>query len=75
MWALRKGAAGLSPGQRLSLARVDADNKQLYKAYLMKEQLREVFKAKGERGKALLAGLIAWCQRCRIPEFTAWPER
>jgi transposase len=71
MWALRKGAAGLSPGQRLSLARVAADNKQLYKAYLMKEQLREVFKAKGERGKALLAGLITWCQRSRIPEFTA----
>ena len=37
----------------------------------MKEQLREVFKAKGEHGKALLAGLMAWCQRCRIPEFTA----
>jgi transposase len=71
MWALRKNSAGLSPGQRQSLAQIAADNKQLYKAYLMKEQLREVFKAKGEHGKALLAGLIAWCQRCRIPEFTA----
>jgi len=71
MWALRKNPAGLSPGQRQSLAQIAADNRQLYKAYLMKEQLREVFRAKGERGKALLAGLIAWCQRCRIPEFTA----
>ncbi len=71
MWALRKNPAGLSPGQRQSLAQIAADNRQLYRAYLMKEQLREVFKAKGERGKALLAGLIAWCQRCRIPEFTA----
>ena len=54
-----------------SLAQIAADNRQLYKAYLMKEQLREVFKAKGEHGKALLAGLIAWCRRCRIPEFAA----
>jgi transposase len=71
MRALRKNPGGLSPGQRQSLAQIAADNKQPYKAYLMKEQLREVLKAKGEHGKALLAGLIAWCRRCRIPEFTA----
>lgn len=71
MWALRKNPGGLSAGQRASLAQIAADNKQLYRAYLMKEQLREVFKVKGGRGKALLAGLIAWCQRSRIPEFTA----
>ncbi|MGH3285643.1 MAG: ISL3 family transposase [Streptosporangiaceae bacterium] len=70
MWALRKDPGGLSGGQRTALAQIAADNKQLYKAYLMKEQLREAFKAKGQHGKALLAGLIAWCQRCRIPEFT-----
>jgi transposase len=69
MRALRKDPGGLSPGQRASLAQIAADNKQLYKACLMKEQLREVFRAKGGHGKALLAGLIAWCQRCRIPEF------
>jgi transposase len=71
MWALRKNPGALSPGQRQSLAQIAADNKQLYRAYMMKEQLREVFRAKGARGRALLAGRIAWCQRCRIPEFTA----
>ena len=74
MWALRKNPGGLSGGQRTALAQIAADNKHLYKAYLMKEQLREVFKAKGERGKALLAGLIAWSQRCRIPEFTKFAK-
>ncbi|MGH3248163.1 MAG: ISL3 family transposase, partial [Trebonia sp.] len=64
-WALRKNPASLSPGQRQSLAQIAADNRQLYKAYLMKEQLREAFRVKGEHGRALLAGLIAWCQRCR----------
>jgi transposase len=37
----------------------------------MKEQLREVFKVKGESGRVLLAGLISWASRSRIPEFTA----
>jgi transposase len=69
MWALRRNPASLSAGQRTALAGIAADNKQLYKAYLMKEQLREVFKVKGEHGRALLAGLIAWAQRSRIPEF------
>jgi hypothetical protein len=56
MWALRKNPGGLSPGQRQSLARIAADNKQLYRACLMKEQLREVFRAKGERGKQCWPG-------------------
>jgi transposase len=35
----------------------------------MKEQLRDVFKAKADGGAALLAGLLSWCSRSRIPEF------
>ncbi|MGH3319819.1 MAG: transposase [Streptosporangiaceae bacterium] len=41
----------------------------MYRAYLIKEQLRELLKAGPRHGRALLAGLIAWCSRCRIPEF------
>ncbi len=69
MWALRKDYRKLSPGQRGALAAIAADNKQLYKGYLIKEQIREMFKVKGDAGKALLAGVIAWARRCRIPEF------
>ena len=69
MWALRKDYGKLSPGQRGSLAVIAADNKQLYKGYLIKEQLREAFKAKGADGKTLLRGMTAWAHRCRIPEF------
>ncbi len=39
MWALRKDYRKLSPGQRGALAAIAADNKQLYKGYLIKEQL------------------------------------
>lgn len=70
MWALRKDGTRLTGNQRIALAKVAADNEPLYRAYLMRDQLREAFKVKGDHGKALLHGLIWWMQRCRIPEFT-----
>jgi transposase len=68
-WALRKKPGNLTTGQRTALAGIAADNKPLYKGYLIKEQLREAFKVKGEHGKSLLRRLTAWAHRCRIPEF------
>jgi transposase len=70
MWALRKDYRKLSPGQRGTLAQIAVVNKPLYKGYLIKEQIREAFKAKGEDGKSLMRGVTAWAHRCRIPEFT-----
>ena len=70
MWALRKDQGKLTPGQRGSLAEIAVTNKPLYKGYLIKEQIREAFKAKGEQGKSLMRGVTAWAHRCRIPEFT-----
>jgi transposase len=69
MWALRKDYKKLSPGQRGSLAQIAVTNKPLYKGYLIKEQIRAAFKAKGEDGKSLMRGVTAWAHRCRIPEF------
>jgi len=43
----------------------------LYRAYLLKEQLRAVFAAKGHRGRVLLCGWIAWARRSRLAEFVA----
>lgn len=69
LWALRKKPANLTGGQKSALASIAADNKQLYKGYLLKEQLREALHVKGDDGKRLLRGMIAWAHRCRIPEF------
>lgn len=44
-------------------------NARLYRAYLLKEQLRMVFAAEGRPGRSLLAGWIARARRSRIPEF------
>lgn len=69
MWAIRKKPQNLTAGQRTALAGIARDNKQLYKGYLIKEQLREALRVKGAHGKALLAGVIFWAVRSRIPEF------
>jgi transposase len=70
VWALRKDQQKLTPAQRGTLAEIAVVNKPLYKGYLIKEQIREAFKVKGEHGKSLMRGVTAWAHRCRIPEFT-----
>ena len=70
MRALRKDERKLTPAQRGTLAQIAVVNKPLYKGYLIKEQIREAFKVKGDQGKTLMRGVTAWAHRCRIPEFT-----
>lgn len=71
MWAVRKNPPGLTTEQRTSLAAIAVTNQTLYRAYLLKEQLREVFREKGQAGRALLAGWLSWASHSRIPEFVA----
>ena len=71
MWAVRKNPTDLTTEQRASLANIAATNAALYRAYLLKEQLREVFQAKGRRGHQLLAGWLSWASHSRIPEMVA----
>lgn len=70
-WALLKNPEKLTRNQTVTLALVAKTNEKLYRAYLLKEQLRLVFKAGSERkGMALLKGWLSWAARCRIPAFT-----
>jgi transposase len=69
MWATRKNPADLTGEQRTSLAEIAVTNQALYRAYLLKEQLREVFRVKGRAGRQLLAGWLSWASHSRIPEF------
>jgi transposase len=68
-WALLKNPPDLTGDQRTTLAGIQADNGTLYRAYLLKEQLRMIFQADLPEARALLAGWISWAQRCRIPAF------
>jgi transposase len=68
-FALWKNPDDLTDRQQGKLAAIQATNKPLYRAYLLKEQLRQVFVIKGEQGIALLKKWLAWACRCRIEPF------
>jgi transposase len=70
-WALLKNLLELNPDQKAALAGIQRDNARLYCGYLLKEQLRYVFRADAEStAKSLHGGWLAWAKRSRIPEFT-----
>ena len=68
-YALWKNADDLTARQEAKLASIAQTNKALYRAYLLKEQLRQVFVLKGADGIALLDRWLKWARRCRIPAF------
>lgn len=68
-FALWKNPEDLTDHQKGKLAAIQATNKPLYRAYLLKEQLRQVFVVKGEQGIELLKSWLAWACRCRIEPF------
>ena len=66
-WALLKNPDSLNTDQRTTLAGIQATNGPLYRAYLLKEQLRAVFQARDlASARRLLIGWLAWAQRCRL---------
>jgi len=68
-YALWKNPEDLTERQAAKLADIAATNQRLYRAYLLKEQLRQVFALKGAAGIALLEKWLKWARRCRIPSF------
>jgi len=69
-WALLKNPPNLTGDQRTTLASIAKANGGLYRAYLLKEQLREIFTCRDSAvARALLTGWIAWAQRCRLEPF------
>lgn len=51
--------------QAATLSGIAKTNAPLYRAYLLKEQLRQVFALKGDEGIALLDAWLKWAWRCR----------
>jgi transposase len=70
-YALWRNPEDLTERQAAKLADIARTNRRLYRAYLLKEQLRQVFALGGEAGIALLDRWLAWAQRCRIDAFVA----
>jgi transposase len=68
-FALWKNPEDLTANQEAKLSWVQATNQRLYRAYLLKEQLRQVFKLRGDAGIALLKGWLAWASRSKLEPF------
>ena len=68
-FALWKNPERLTDRQRAKLSWIAKVNGPLYRAWLLKEELRQVFALKGEAGIALLGHWLGWAARCRIEAF------
>ena len=68
-WALWKNPDRLTGRQVAKLAQIQQTNKKLFRAYLLKEQLREIFRLPAADAIALLDRWIAWARRCRLAPF------
>ena len=68
-YALWKNPEDLTEHQKAKLAWVAKANAPLYRAYLMKEQLRLVFRLRGDEGIALLKAWLAWASRSKVGAF------
>jgi len=59
----------LTGRQQAKLAWVAHTNQRLYRAYLLKEELRLAVRLKGDAGIRLLGHWLWWASHCRIPAF------
>jgi len=64
-----KNPGNLTGRQQARLAWIARTNEPLYRAYLLKEELRMVFALRGADGRRLLDGWLSWARRCQIPAF------
>ena len=68
-YALWKNPENLTDRQQAKLSSIQKTNARLYRAYLLKEQLRQIYRLPADSAIALLDEWIAWARRCRLPSF------
>jgi transposase len=68
-YALWKNPEDLTDRQAAKLAWIAKHNNRLYRAYLLKEQLRLVFRHRGGEAVAMLDAWLACARRSQIPAF------
>lgn len=69
-WALLKAPENRTARQDVALAEVQSANKRLYRAFLLKEQLRELYHhVEPAAAAAYLEDWLAWAQRSKLKPF------
>lgn len=68
-FALWKNPENLTDHQRQKLSTIQHTNRKLYRAYLLKEQLRQIYRLPVDAAITLLDAWVKWARRCRLPSF------
>ena len=68
-YALWKNPENLTERQQSKLADVERLNRPLYRAYLLKEQLRQIYRLGPKAAIRLLDEWLQWARRCRLRPF------
>ncbi len=68
-FALWKNPENLTARQQAKLAWIEKLNAPLFRAYLLKEQLRQIYRLPAETAIELLDGWLKWARRCRLRAF------
>jgi transposase len=68
-FAVWKNPENLTDRQAIKLASIQQTNARLYRAYLLKEQLRQIYRLPATAAEQLLQRWLAWARRCRLPSF------
>lgn len=68
-FALWKNPERLTGRQQAKLAQIQQTNKPLFRAYLLKEQLRQIYRLPAAPAITLLDRWLAWARRCRLKPF------
>jgi len=68
-YALWKNPENLTDRQQAKLVDIQKTNKPLYRSYLLKEQLRQIYRLPADAAIKLLDEWIAWARRCRLEPF------
>jgi transposase len=68
-FALWKNPGNLTERQTLKLARVQQLNQRLYRAYLLSQQLRQIYRIPVNDAIALLEAWLKWARRSRLEPF------
>jgi transposase len=74
-FALWKNPDNLTNNQQAKLSWIQHSNRRLYRAYLLKEQLRQVFAPGGAERILLLDKWLQWAARCQIEPYVDLARR
>jgi transposase len=68
-FVLWKNPGKLTDRQRLKLSHIQQTNQPLYRAYLISQQLRDIYRVGYEEAVEMLDYWLIWARRCRLAPF------